>query len=144
MFLSYIEAEENQQGSKPVTRKTIRSYVKDPLNSSFREATPDEVTQENARREAGGLILTWVVPAKKRSGLAKRVWVKGTVYDSLSAAARAEQISVQAMNKRFKTLTPGHYYLNEQNECFTEDNAGNVTIISETVLKQYSIGDKSS
>jgi len=41
-------------------------------------------------------------------------------------------------------LTPGHYYLNEQNECFTKDNVGNVTIISETVLDSYSVDDKSS
>lgn len=62
----------------------------------------------------------------------------------MSAAAKAEQISVQAMDKRLKSSTPGHYYLNEKNECFTKDNAGNVLIISETVLKNYSVGDKSS
>lgn len=144
VFLSYLEAEENQQqkGSKAVTRKTLRAYVEDPLNSSFREATLEEITQEQERREAGGVIPTWVISSKKRSGLAKKVWVKGTVYDSVSAAARAEQISAQAMDKRLKLLTPGHYYLNEQNECFTKDNVGNVTIIPETVLNQYRVSDK--
>lgn len=138
VFLSYLEAEGNQQGPKAVTRKTIRVYVEDASNSSFREATEAEVTQEEARRKAGGEIPTWVVSTKQRSGKPTRVWVKGMVYASMSAAAIAEQISTQAMEKRLKILTPGHYYLNEQNECFTKDTAGNVTMISETVLKQYS------
>lgn len=80
VFLSYSEAEENQQeASKAVSRKTLRVYVDDPFNSSFREATLEEITQEETRRQAGGLIPTWLVKSKKRSGLAKKVWVKGTV-----------------------------------------------------------------
>ena len=131
VFLSYTEAEQNSH-SKKITRATIRKHVNDPKNSSYRKATSEEIMQEEKRRTSGpsgASPPTLFFEPKKRSGVSQKIWVNGTTYNSMSDAAKAEQISPQAISGKLKRGTSGYYYLNDENECFTKDKEGNVIII---------------
>lgn len=65
--------------------------------------------QKRAQEKRGPIQPTQPVK-RSRSGLKRAVIVKGVRYSSLTEAAKANNISVQAMAKRIKNQMPEHYY----------------------------------
>nr|AFU83029.1 putative GIY-YIG endonuclease [Chloromonas augustae] len=108
-FFSIAEAAEFFDCSRRVIRVKINK-----LNTVNRRATPEEIALETERRKALNIekpVNTQPI-TKRTSGKKEPVLIYGIEYDSLSAAARALNISVQAINKKIKNKSPGCKKLN--------------------------------
>lgn len=111
-FLSITEAADYYK----VSRRVIREKLKNS-SSGYVKATPEQVKYEEERREQEGI--TQLEPpvqpsySKKSSGLPKRIQINGQIYDSISAAARALNVSVQSISKSLQKGRSGYVYLDE-------------------------------
>ena len=104
-YLSYSEAEE----CLGISRRTIRVRVQ---ANKYYFATEEQIKVEKERRsrECTGPVRQKVVST--RTGLPKEVTIDGVTYPSYSEAAKAYNISPQAMSKRIKKDQKGDLFAN--------------------------------
>jgi group I intron endonuclease len=104
VYLSYQEAAK----CLSTTPRSIKTRV---AKGKYLVATEQQVINEQERRtreSSGPVVLTESV-SKRTSGKGSPVIVNGITYPSISAAAKAANISASAMKKRIKNQTPGHF-----------------------------------
>lgn len=108
-YLSYAEAEQ----CLGITRRSIRQRV---LTGLYSLATEEQINVEKERRTRVGNspIHATLQVVRARSGKGKVVIVNGVRYSSISEAARAYNISTQAMLKRINNNRPGHFYADDE------------------------------
>lgn len=112
VFLSIAEAANYYKVSRRVIREKLKSK-----GSNYCQATPEQVNQEIQRRQQLGIVK--LEPPedfsfkKRTSGFFKRVQINGQVYESLSAAARALNVSPQAISMSIKRGRAGYIFLDE-------------------------------
>jgi group I intron endonuclease len=127
VFLSFTEAE----GSLKISRKDLSKIVSDQTNPLARRATPEEKNAEIKLREEGGISTPPSSPVareKKRDGVKQKVSIHGKVYNSVTEAARAENVTAAAISKRLKTESPGYFYVNSNNQRFLKTSNGEIQI----------------
>lgn len=94
-----------------------RSPVKNAIrNGKYLLATPEQAQQELERRQAGGEPVVIVRNRRQVTGLAEGVFInvpergiENAYFASMSDAAKALRISVQAVSKNIKNGKPGYY-----------------------------------
>jgi len=110
VFLSISEA----AAYLNISTKTIRLRIQSNVEN-FSYASPEQVNEEILARERAGIVK--LEPPqnfsvqKRTSGLSKKVKIHGKVYESISEAAKALNLSPQAISKSLKKGRPGYNYL---------------------------------
>ena len=112
-YLSVVEA----AGAYTCTPRVIRQKV-NGSNPNFRWATEEEIRIETERREDENIVkpLAKQTPAKRSSGQSKRVQIDGVKYESVSKAAAARGVSMQAISKSLQKKRDGYYYLDDNDQ----------------------------
>jgi group I intron endonuclease len=133
VFFSYSEAAEILQ----LSRTALRAIMQDPANLLGRLATPEEVVAEKQRRLDTDIQKLSPQPiGKKRTGLKSKIWVQGTIYNSITQAAKAANVSSTAIWKKLNNKTPGYFYINEQNQRYLKNPDGGIEIVPEDLQKE--------
>jgi len=106
-----------QEAARCLNYGENRNAVKTAIRKGkYLLATPEQVQQELERRQAGGEAIVVVRARRQVTGLAEGVFinvpekgVENAYFVSMSDAAKALNISVQAVSKNIQKGKPGYY-----------------------------------
>jgi len=76
-------------------------------------ASPEQVKQEEERRKDNASSAIIKQTKKRSSGFSQKVWIEGKIYNSLSEAARAKNVSISAISKSLKKNRKGYIKLDD-------------------------------
>lgn len=101
------------------TRNNIRQKIKTGVYSL---ASAEQVKLEEERRKYNSSSAIIKQTKKRSSGFSQKVWIEGTIYNSISDAARTKNVSVTAISNSLKKGRKGYFKLNKEGFKLDKDN----------------------
>jgi len=101
------------------TRRNIRQKIKTGVYSL---ASAEQVKLEEERRKDNSSCAILNQTKKRSSGLPQKVCVEGTIYNSISDAARTKKVSITAISNSIKKGRKGYFKLDAHGFKLDRDN----------------------